>query len=327
MTDNISYKTNDLKSLFSQLKKDGVLEFSLHDDKITSDKSTFSAFLKTAIATAPDIFYQFSIKADLLDNEIVKLLSKLDCSIDIPLKGISKNQNYLFDKKFFSKKASLLNSEEITFGFDMDFASKDSVFDSVKNFRDRLDFAFTLYPNHINFCQILKDCPENNLPKPTATFSTQDIKNCKNIAFAVEIFYTKGRSVSWFNSILQSLKMNAPAFFQDFSEWQKINNCSLDDSKFDAENLTHKDIEKMQLNFLELKFEEKNKSQYFKAVSDIVRLNGACSRFFGEGETESLELSYSPEDIFSPVALNLQKFLENVCESPEKVFVNEKFFG
>lgn len=327
MTDNISYKTSDLKSLFSQLKKDGVLEFSLHDEKILSDKSSFSSFLKTAISCAPQIFYHFSIKAELLDNEIVKLLSSLDCSIDIPLRGISRNSTYLFDKKLFSKKAALLNQGELTFGFDMDFAGEDSACDSVKNFRDRLDFALSLYPNHINFCQILKDCPEKALPKPTATFSTQDIKNCKNIAFAVEIFYTKGRSVSWFNSVLQALKMNSLAFFQDFSEWQKINNCSLENPKFDSENLSHKDIEKMQLNFLELKFEEKNKSHYFKAVSDIVRLNGACSRYFGEGETSVLELSYSPEDIFSPVALNLQKFLENVCESPEKVFINEKFFG
>ena len=70
---------------------------------------------------------------------------------------------------------------------------------------------------------------------------------------------------------------------------------------------------KMQLLFLEEKYEEKGCHEYFTAVKDFVVLNGAMSRLVAEGEESVVETSYNPDDIFSPEACDLQSFCENVC--------------
>ena len=161
-------------------------------------------------------------------------------------------------------------------------------------------------------------------PKPSATFSTQDIKNCRETAFAVSSFYSYGRAVTWFLAVLAPLKMTPAKFFQDFAEWQKINNCSLD-SGWKPETAKHAEIEKMQLSFLKFKYDEKNKPQLFDVVSNIVRLNGAFSRCFGEGEESKIELGYNPEELLSGAAMDIQSFFDNsfIENSTVKIFMGE----
>ena len=269
--------------------------------------------------------------------DVCKACSELYCTLEIPLSGISKSGAYLFDKKFFSRRAQMLNTMGLVFGFDLDFAIIPG--DSVKHFRDRLDFAVSLYPNHIDFPQsdVISALKGNNSrpyqnaeistikrPKPTATFSTQDIKMCRETAFAAEVFYTYGRAVTWFLAVLKPLKMTPSHFFQDFSEWQKINNCSLG-STWNAETAKHSEIEKMQLSFLKFKYEEKNKTHFFEVVSNIVRLNGAFSRCFGEDEETRLELSYNPDELLSGAAMDIPSFFENsfIENSTVKVFMGK----
>ena len=86
---------------------------------------------------------------------------------------------------------------------------------------------------------------------------------------------------------------------------------------------SHKEIEKMQLIFLSEKFEEKHKQALFPVVKDIVRLNGALSRLSGEGEGCELELSYNPDDLFSPEACNIQSFADNVLLEPCRIKIFE----
>ena len=81
------------------------------------------------------------------------------------------------------------------------------------------------------------------------------------------------------------------------------------------------EIEKMQLNFLQQKYEEKNKSQLFAAASDLVKLNGAFSRVAKEGKESIVETSYNPDDILTPYSSDLAKFFEAVAMEPCKVKV------
>ncbi|MDE5776359.1 MAG: hypothetical protein K2H67_05725, partial [Treponemataceae bacterium] len=223
----------------------------MHEGVFSRDKNSLKNFLSKAKKYIPEVFISIPVEAEVIDCEIVALCKDLFCSLDIffradeiakkigeknspkgarkfdscgrfvdSKKNFSPKSATFFDKKLFSKKAVLLNDADLVFGFLADFAI--SPRDSIKFFRERLDFAMTLYPNHIEFPQIYSDEREE---KCTATFSSQDISYAQRLAFAAEIFYSCGRAVPWFNSVLKPLKISPSNFFSDFAEWQICNNC------------------------------------------------------------------------------------------------------
>jgi hypothetical protein len=163
-------------------------------------------------------------------------------------------------------------------------------------------------------------------PKVTGTFSAQDIRWCRDTAFACRTFYTAGRAVPWFLSILKPLRIYPSRFFSDFAEWQRVNNCSYK-SGFNPEGENHKSIEKMQLLFLDEKYEEKHCHSLISLMHDIVKINGAMSRLAGEGEESLITTSYNPDDLLSEEACDLTAFAENVCmeECKVKIFSNGEY--
>ncbi len=287
-------------------------------------KEALVSFMKKAEKTIPDVFISIPVLPEALDGEVISAAQSLFCSFEIEAKCSEKNNSYIFDKKLYSKKAALLNNAALVFGFNMDYAV--SAVDSLKAFRDRIDFALSLYPNHINFPQFYQR-PENvKLEKCTGTFSSQDIRYAENIAIACTVFYSAGRAVPWFLSVLEPLKTPASKFFADFAEWLRCNNYHFN-RDFDFDSPKHSEIEKMQLLFLEMKYEEKSITSLFPVVHDVVRLNGAFSRLEGEGEECVIETSFNPDDILSPAALNISKFADTVCmeECRVKIFAGEEY--
>jgi len=313
-------ETNELESEIENFKKNGITEFTLNDTEILNHKGKLLKFLKMFSQKAPETLLTLPIKADVLDMDICKAVSELYCTLDIDFFGVSKNGTYLFDKKFYSNRATTLNNLGLLFGFSMAYDLLPG--DSVKLFRDRIDFAISLYPNHIFFHQLFD---KELKAKPTATFSTQDIQRSSEIANAIETFYSYGRAVTWFLSVLKPLKMSAYVFFQDFAEWQNHNNCGLK-SSWKSNEAKHLEIEKMQLKFLKFKYEEKGKSDLFEVVSNIVRINGALSRCYGEGEECEIALSYNPDELLGYGALDIQSFAENSIQenSHIKVFMGNE---
>lgn len=325
MENSFKFTSSNLESSLSSFSERGITEFTLQDEAILSHKGKLLHFLQLFREKAGDVFLTLPVHPDVLDMDVCKACSELFCTLEIPLEGVSKGDSYLFDKKFYSRRAQMLNTLGLVFGFDITFACQPG--DSVKAFRDRLDFSVSLYPNHIDFPQIDSlnsgdSCIK--MPAPTATFSTQDIKMTRETAFAASVFYSYGRAVTWFLAVLAPLKMTPSKFFQDFAEWQKHNSCSLS-SSWKAENASHEEIEKMQLSFLKFKYDEKNKPQLFEVVSNIVRLNGAFSRCFGEGRETVLELTYNPDELLSGASMDVQSFFDNAFmeNSRVKVFMTD----
>ena len=323
MPGTYKFNSSDLETSLSSFSERGITEFTLQDAEILSSRGKLLDFLKAFRKNAPDVFLTLPVSASVLDMDVCRACSDLYCTLEIPLETSLKGNTLLFDKKFYSKRAQMLNTLGLVFGFDMTFASDEG--DSVRAFRDRLDFAFSLYPNHIDFPQLEdKSSAFVKSPAPSAVFSTQDIKMCRHIAFAVSSFYSYGRAVTWFLSVLAPLKMSPSRFFEDFAEWQKINSCSME-SGWKPEEAPHAEIEKMQLAFLKFKYEEKNRLQLFNAVSSIVRLNGALARCSGEGEESRVELEYNPDELLSYGAMDIQAFFDNafIENSTVKVFMGE----
>ena len=267
---------------------------------------------------APQLFVSVVVNPEILDMEICRQCMKLNCSLEIPFRV---QKNGLFDKKFFARRAAMLNNSGLVFGVQLFYA--DSRADSLKAFKERLDFAIEQFPNHIAFPQT-EDSETAETAQVMQTFSAGEIRAARNIAFACRTFYSAGRAVPWFKSVLSALRISSAAFFSDFAEWQRCNNCDYK-SGFVPEDASHHDIEKMQLVFLQQKFEEKKKSGMFTACSDIVCMNGALSRLVSDGTESVMETDYDPEEIFGPEAMDLEAFVNDLCMEhfTVKIFMND----
>lgn len=313
--DNYTFKVSDLDSQIDSLVKKGVTELYINDENVSKNKNQLIKLLKLVQNKAPQLFISIVVNASVIDKEIVMIASQLFCSFEIPLEIHEKGGKILFDKKFYANKSRLLNDFGIVFGFIMSYATVKG--DTLKLFMDRLDFAINQYPNHINF--------SDEEVHVSGCFSAQDIRYARDVSFACTSFYSEGRAVTWMLCVLKPLRIYPSRFFADFSEWQRCNNCDYK-SGFIPEKENHKSLEKMQLLFIEQKLEEKNCYQLYPLVKDLILLNGAISRASCEKEEIILNLSYTPEDLFSEEIMNLESFIENVCmmECKVKVFFTEE---
>lgn len=324
MKTEYSFKSSELENQLKQFSSKGITELILHDSAISGDKKRLLHFLKTVEQDSPELFVSFTVDARVLDNEICAQCRRLNCSIDIPFVAQEKSDsklNFFFDKKFYAKRAVMLNNAGLVFGINLFFANLRE--DSFRAFKERLDFSVAQYPNHINFPQI-EDSKIAKTVQNSSTFNSEDIRRAKNIAFSCKTFYSAGRAVTWFNSVIKALRITPSEFFSDFAEWQHCCNCDMA-SGFVPEDASHHEIEKMQLTFLQEKFEEKKKSHLILAVNDIVCMNGALSRLVSDGIESVLETEYNPEDIFGPESMDIESFVNNLCQEhcTVKIFTNE----
>lgn len=312
----------DIQSIIRELPhftERGITELSIHDEKLSRDRNSLAKICQAIQQNAPDLFVSLKIDISAIDKNLVNELLNIYCSLEIPITGTEKNGTLLLDKKLYSSKTNLLNQAGIVFGFDIEYGRKTG--DTFKAFKDRIDFAASLYPNHIDFPQ-LEDFSLQ--AKSTGIYSSKDLDFSQGIAFACKTFYSAGRAVPWFNSITSALKITPSAFFADFSEWQICNNCSLK-SGFSPEDTKQLDIEKMQLVFIKEKLEEKHKAMLFDAVNDIIKINGAFSRVAAENEESVIETSYNPDDLLSPYAMDIAGFCDGTTmeNCKVKIFAGE----
>lgn len=289
-----TFSENSLEKELASLEKEKIRQVRVSQKSITGNKQKLLRFISLAEKIAPEVLYQFEIPLSMIDRDTVAAFSSIYSSLDIEFESVEQN----FSKNL-SKKANLLNEAGLIFGFVVNL--KDI---SIKSFKSYVDFMILQYPNHINFVT-------ENL-KPTNVLSTQDIKTVENLCFAIECFYTFGRAVPWFLSVLNPLRIKSSVLLSDFAEWQRCNNCSLK-SGFNPKSEHHLVIEKMLLSFLKFKYEEKKLFHAFPVAEDLIKLNGAFARACGEGEETILDLSYSPEDLFSPYSQDILAFSEEVC--------------
>ncbi len=281
-----------------------------------------------------NLHFNFEIRAELLDRELVSAFSRIPCSLQIGLQSSNpealKAVNRPGDLKSFSKKIGLLNDAGIVFGLDLMYGLPG---DSLATFRGSLDYALGLYPNNLEIFRLAllsgtllyqrkgdhgleSDDRPPYLVRSTPKFPRVDLDRAEQLAAAADLFYTQGRAVTWFLAALSPLKLKPSQFLSDFAAW-------LDSpanpqgpapaSSHSGARKSHREIEALQTAFTEKKFAEKGKGYLVPAVRDIIALNGAWTRALAEGDPSTLELSFHPEDLFSPDAMDLDFFSENAC--------------
>ena len=150
-------------------------------------------------------------------------------------------------------------------------------------------------------------------------FSQTDIQNAKGLSNACSIFYNQGRAVPWFNSVCSVLRLRPSEFFKRFAkDYDTINN------NFADITCQHKEIEKLQLDFINRILKEKNQTKLSPLITDLIKFNGAMSRVLDTGKEEKLSLSYEAQYIDSPYATDLNFFFQNIRPKKQTVRIFKK---
>ena len=321
--------------LFAQKK---IPQVFVLDPTYNASKERAIKMLKIIQKKAPGIFFYFEARSEFIDRELARAFSKIPCCLQIGLQSanpqVLKNVHRTLDKKRFIKNIGFLNEEGVTFGFDLIYGLPG---DSFLGFCQSIDFALSLYPNNLElFC--LSVLPGTDLhdtatsfgieweQKPpyhvrfTPTFSEQDLKKAERLARATNLFYTKGRAVPWFNSVLHVLKEKPSDFLKKFESFleNSESNKSLFFTECDSNNTV---IEELQLAFVQKLFCQKHLEKFYPIAEDLIRLHGALSRCTFDGTQSTLTTHYHPDDIMCEYASDIEFFTQNCAKQKSRVKV------
>ncbi len=306
------------------------------------------------------VVWKFEARAELLDRSLARAFARLDASIQIGLQSadpevLARVGRPGFDPDRFASKVALLDAEGLTWGLDLIYGLPG---DTLRGFSKSLDYALGLGPNHLDvFClavlpgtelavragefglRVNPEAPHLLLEGPG--FPAADIARARDLANACDIFYTKGRAVAWFFRALSPLKSRPAAFLGRFAEWMAGRDgasargggtatagaAMRSEAAARSEAMEHRDIEAIQLAFLEKEYGERGLEELWPLLRDIVRFEGAWTRAMADGETAVLELAHGPEALVDPPNADLRALSRLAKPRPMRVRLRPGWSG
>ncbi len=275
-----------LKRIESELRHfaaTGVSQVFVLDSTFNSDRERAKKILRMIKHIAPDIHFHFEVRNEFIDREMAELFAQIACSLQIGLQSADRDVLTLvgrsFNKADFTAKVGLLNESGAVFGFDLMYGLPG---DSLDGFRHSLDYALSLYPNHLDIFP-LAVLPGTRLASrgtdlamrwdrhapyvlvETDRFSAIDMAAAAELAAACDIFYTRGKAVAWFNAVVAVLGLKPSDLLQKFSVWliDRRGHCT-NESDFSDD-----DVWEMQQLFLKDLFSGKKVKQFLPLVFDL----------------------------------------------------------
>lgn len=286
------FSAQELQDDVGSFFKKGFSHIRVTDSSITKNKSVLLKFLKDIAKKEPFVLFEFYLSVEMLEKDVLDALFAIGATVLIPY----ETQN----KKLFSKRIAQLNTLGFSFGFLVEINS--SMVKNRKDFAHLLEEITNYYPNHVYF-SFKKDFSKGMTEKEADLM--------QELTKSFEFFYTEGRAVPWFKSLLLSLKISSYAFISDFYEWLILNNY-IDKGAKKVPVYSFNEILNMQEKFVHFKLEEKKLRFLFPVIEDILRLHAAFSQVLIEGEEKTLDLHYHPEDILNQ-GVHFLDFYEKIC--------------
>jgi radical SAM superfamily enzyme YgiQ (UPF0313 family) len=273
-----------LESELRHFAATGVSQIFVLDSTFNLDLKRAKKLLRLIKNIAPDIHFHFEVRNEFIDREMAKLFAQIACSLQIGLQSVDREALRLvgrsFDKADFSSKVGLLNESGAIFGFDLIYGLPG---DTLDGFRHTLDYALSLYPNHLdifplavlpgtrlasrgNALNLRWDNKPPYILEATDSFSTADMAAASELAAACDIFYTRGKAVAWFNAVVAVLGLKPSDLLHKYSDWL------IDEmgSSRKESDFSDDDIWKMQQLFLKHLFNHKKVKRFMPLVLDLV---------------------------------------------------------
>jgi hypothetical protein len=262
----------------------GVSQVFVLDSTFNQDQRRAKTILRNIRKIAPQIHFHFEVRSEFIDLEMAELFAAITCSLQIGLQSadplVLKQVGRTFRREDFVSRTMLLNESGATFGFDLMYGLPG---DTLPGFRDSLNFALGLYPNHLDIfplailpgtaLAVRSDAIGlEHLPVPpytlivSLTFSSADMFEAQKLAAACDIFYTRGRAVAWFNGMLHLLGRLPSEFLQCFAEWMPMEQ----GGDIGEADLNDRQIWQLQRAFLTSLFSAKRLKRFLPALLDLV---------------------------------------------------------
>ena len=209
------------------------------DSTFNQDIKRAKEILRLIESRAPHIHFHFEVRSEFIDSEMAELFAGINCSLQVGLQSAHPQVHKMVHRNFnaaeFSRKITLLNESGAIFGFDLIYGLPG---DSLKGFSATIDFALRLYPNHLDIFPLavlpgtalaaragtlelgyLKEPPYTLQSSPD--FPAAAMQEAAALAVACDIFYSRGKAVAWFNSLLAPLGISPSSFLGEFHIWLK----------------------------------------------------------------------------------------------------------
>ena len=300
------------------------------DPTFNADKKRAHRILDLLLDKAPQIHWHFEVRAESLDREMARKFAALGASLQIGLQTADRQVSLAvgrpLDRGRFASRIDLLNQEGAVFGLDLIYGLPG---DTLAGYRESLNFALSLYPNNLDLFRlavlpgtILAEQGRDRglialshppyLVQSTPTFSTSDLTKAERLSRATDRFYNQGRAVGWFNQVLHPLKLRPSVFLEGFADF-------LDRNRAWDRLPTPQDpvaLERLQLAYVDERYEKAKLDYLLPAVWDIVRFHGAWARALAEGIATDIEFNYDWRDVTGEAALDLEEFVSLAEFSP-----------
>jgi hypothetical protein len=276
-----------VESELQYFARNGVSQVFVLDSTFNLDAKRAKKLLRMIKKIAPGIHFHFEIRNEFIDREMADLFAHISCSLQIGLQSadreVLKQVGRSFNKKDFTSKVMLLNESGAVFGFDLIYGLPG---DTLDGFCDSLNYALSLYPNHLDIFPLavlpgtrlaergsVLNMQWDTLPpyllKETDRFSLADMASAAELATAADIFYTRGKAVAWFNSVVAVLGLKPSDLLNKFIIWL-INRKGRTTKEAD---FSDGEIWEMQQQFLGHLFNDKKLKRFLPLVLDLVNFH------------------------------------------------------
>ena len=262
----------------------GVSQIFVLDSTFNQDAKRAKHILRMIKKIAPQIHFHFEVRSEFIDREMAELFAQITCSLQIGLQSadpeVLKRVGRSFNRDDFSKRVALLNDTGAVFGFDLIYGLPG---DTLSGFCNSLDYALSLYPNHLDIFP-LAILPGTRLASrgtdqgllwqtsppytllATDSFSSADLATAGQLAKACDIFFTRGKAVAWFNAVVEVLYLKPSLFMKLFGEWL----AATSGSNTSESDLSDIDVWELQRAFLKQQFLPKSLKRFLPIVLDLV---------------------------------------------------------
>lgn len=263
----------------------GIREIFVLDPTFNYHKAQAKQVLRLIAEKAPSIQFFFEIRSEFIDREMAGLFAAIHCTLQIGLQSahdaVLRNISRTIDLRDFEAKLLLLHRAGVPYGFDLIYGLPG---DSLEGFRESVDFAMSLVPNHLDIFRLsvlpgtrLSEtasslgllCEAHNpyLVIASPTFGAEDMERAARIALGCDVLYNQGKAVPWFDILLEALETPPSEIFEAFAYW------------LDA--YPEDDLIELQQTFFQSRFEE---TFLGELAADIIAYFGHSAALMDEGE-------------------------------------------